>query len=178
MSNDAMPVGSPSGAGGASVLEQVRAAFDEEFRTEIEQDRLGFDPETSLVGGGTPDLQRRHGATLVMVTHDPVVAQHTQRIVSLYDPADLDALLYPDRRLFESWAHAACLIPVEDYAYFAPLIQARRQEPPRHWIERRLGDEPQAVLDAVLAEVRARVDAALEAARAAERPRLEDAPPR
>jgi uncharacterized protein YcaQ len=74
----------------------------------------------------------------------------------LYDRADLDALLYPDRSLFESWAHAACLIPIEDYEYFAPLIQARRQQPPQHWIERRLGDDPQAVLDAVLAEVQAR----------------------
>jgi hypothetical protein len=31
--------------------------------------------------------------------------------VGLYDSAELDALLYPDRRLFEQWAHAACLIP-------------------------------------------------------------------
>jgi uncharacterized protein YcaQ len=76
--------------------------------------------------------------------------------VGLYDPADLDALLYPDRSLFESWAHAACLIPIEDYPFFAPLIQARRQQPPEHWIERRLGDDPQGVLDAVLAEVRQR----------------------
>jgi uncharacterized protein len=35
--------------------------------------------------------------------------------VGRYDRADLDALLYPDRRLFEQWAHAACLIPVEHY---------------------------------------------------------------
>ena len=74
--------------------------------------------------------------------------------VGLYDPADLDALLYPDRCLFEQWAHAACLIPVEDYEYFAPVIWARRERPPQHWIERRLGDDPQGVLDAVLAEVR------------------------
>ena len=76
--------------------------------------------------------------------------------VGLYDRADLDALLHPDRRLFEGWAHAACLIPVEDYEYFAPLIRARREQPPQHWIERRLGDDPQAVLDAVLTEVRQR----------------------
>ena len=77
--------------------------------------------------------------------------------VGLYDPADLDALLYPDRRLFEQWAHAACLIPVEDYRYFAPIIQARRQRAlPPAWIERRLGDDPQGVLDWVLAEVRER----------------------
>jgi putative ABC transport system ATP-binding protein len=30
-------------------------------------------------------LNRYQGITVVMVTHDPVVAQHTQRIVSLYD---------------------------------------------------------------------------------------------
>jgi uncharacterized protein YcaQ len=77
--------------------------------------------------------------------------------VGLYDPADLDALLYPDRRLFEQWAHAACLIPVEDYPYFAPIIQGRRQRAlPPAWIERRLGDDPQGVLDWVLAEVRER----------------------
>jgi hypothetical protein len=76
--------------------------------------------------------------------------------VGLYDRADLDALLHPDRRLFEGWAHAACLIPVEDYEYFASLIRARREQPPQHWIERRLGDDPQAVLDAVLTEVRQR----------------------
>jgi uncharacterized protein YcaQ len=74
----------------------------------------------------------------------------------LYEPADLDALLYPDRSLFEQWAHAACLIPVEDYAYFAPVIQARRDGPPHGWIERRLGGDPEGVINAVLTEVRER----------------------
>ena len=46
--------------------------------------------------------------------------------VGLYDARDLDALLYPDRRLFEQWGHAACLIPAEHYRYFAPAMQARR----------------------------------------------------
>ena len=41
--------------------------------------------------------------------------------VGVYDWADLDALLYPDRRLFEQWAHAACLIPVEDLAQTVPV---------------------------------------------------------
>ena len=76
--------------------------------------------------------------------------------VGLYDPADLDALLYPDRRLFEGWAHAACLIPVEDYGCFVPTLLARRERPPHHWVERRLGDDPQGILDAVLKEVRER----------------------
>jgi uncharacterized protein YcaQ len=76
--------------------------------------------------------------------------------VGLYDRADLDALLYPDRCLFEQCAHAACLIPVRDHEYFLPGILARRERPPRHWIERRLGDDPQGTLDAILAEVRER----------------------
>jgi uncharacterized protein YcaQ len=73
--------------------------------------------------------------------------------VGLYDPADLDALLYPDRCLFEQWAHAACLIPVEDYGHFAPVILARRERPLHSWIQHRLGDDPQGTLDVVLAEV-------------------------
>ncbi len=76
--------------------------------------------------------------------------------VGAYEPDDLDALLYPDRSLFEQWAHAACLIPVEDYAHFAPAILARRRRPLQPWLVSRLGDQGDGVLDAVLAEVSAR----------------------
>jgi uncharacterized protein YcaQ len=75
--------------------------------------------------------------------------------VGLYDPADLDALLYPDRLLFEHWAHALCLIPVEDYAYFAPIILAQREQQ-GFWKQEYLGNNPQAVLDTVLAEINTR----------------------
>jgi uncharacterized protein YcaQ len=73
--------------------------------------------------------------------------------IGLYDPSDLDALLYPDRCLFEQWAHAACLIPIEHYRYFAPVIQARRG---RHhgWLAR-LGENPETVLAEVLNRVAA-----------------------
>jgi uncharacterized protein YcaQ len=74
--------------------------------------------------------------------------------MGLYDPDDLDALLHPERRLFEGWAHAACLIPVEDHEYFAPTLLARRERPPQAWVERRLGDDPHGLLDAVLQEIR------------------------
>ncbi len=76
--------------------------------------------------------------------------------VGLYDRADLDALLYPDRRLFEQWAHAACLIPIEDYEYFAPAILAHREHPLQPWLLRSLGEDAQQILDAVLADVRER----------------------
>lgn len=76
--------------------------------------------------------------------------------VGLYDPADLDALLYPERQLFEGWAHVACLIPVEHYQRLAPLIHARRQQDLPSWLFNSLGENPQEVLDAMLAEVRTR----------------------
>jgi uncharacterized protein YcaQ len=75
--------------------------------------------------------------------------------VGLYNRSDLDALSYPDRSLFESWAHAACLIPVEDYEYFAPVIAARQASPIHPYRLQRMGDDPQAVLDDVLAQIKA-----------------------
>lgn len=76
--------------------------------------------------------------------------------VGRYDPADLDALLYPERKLFEGWAHVACLIPIEQYARLAPVIHARRQQDASGWLHRHLGENAQEMLDAILAEVRER----------------------
>lgn len=76
--------------------------------------------------------------------------------VGLYNPDDLDALLFPNRCLFEQWAHAACLIPVEDYAFFSPAILARRERSIQPWVASRLGDDADEVLEAVLTEVRTR----------------------
>jgi hypothetical protein len=53
-------------------------------------------------------------------------------------------------------AHAACLIPVEQYPRLAPVIHARRQQDLPGWLYRGLGENPREGLDAVLAEVRAR----------------------
>jgi uncharacterized protein YcaQ len=75
--------------------------------------------------------------------------------VGLYDPADLDALLHPDRQLFEYWAHALCLIPAEDYIHFAPVILARREQT-GYWKQEHLGDDPQAVLDRIMTEIKTR----------------------
>ena len=76
--------------------------------------------------------------------------------LGLYDVAELDALLYPDRRLFEQWAHAACLIPTEDYSYFAPGILARRGKTWPWERPERFGGDPQGVMDMVLQEIRER----------------------
>jgi hypothetical protein len=52
-----------------------------------------------------------------------------------YDTALLDKLLYDDgntssdneRRLFEYWAHAACIIPLTVYPHFLPQMRQRRE---------------------------------------------------
>ncbi len=50
-----------------------------------------------------------------------------------YDPADFDALAAAeDRRLFEGWQHAACLIPLAEYRYQIPHQRHLREQPARH----------------------------------------------
>jgi uncharacterized protein YcaQ len=47
-----------------------------------------------------------------------------------YDPADFDALTSTaDRRLFEGWQHAACIIPLSEYRYQMPHQRCLRAEP-------------------------------------------------
>jgi hypothetical protein len=72
----------------------------------------------------------------------------------IYDREDLDALHYPDAKLFEQWAHAACLIPIEDYGRFEPVIMARRLRDFGGWEARRLGENPKETLTAVLNRIR------------------------
>ncbi len=45
-----------------------------------------------------------------------------------YDKKWLDELLYPDRKVFEYWAHAASLIPIEHYRYFTHTMKKHRQD--------------------------------------------------
>jgi uncharacterized protein YcaQ len=40
-----------------------------------------------------------------------------------YDPAQLDALLYPHRDTFEYWSHAASIVPMADYVYYRRRMQ-------------------------------------------------------
>jgi uncharacterized protein YcaQ len=39
-----------------------------------------------------------------------------------YDPGLLDALLYPQRAVFEYWSHAASIVPMAEYAYYRPKM--------------------------------------------------------
>jgi uncharacterized protein YcaQ len=60
-----------------------------------------------------------------------------------YDPADFDALASAaDRRLFEGWQHAACLIPLTEYRYQMPH-QRNLREHPTNWYNRWLNETVQ-----------------------------------
>ncbi|MBP8950466.1 MAG: winged helix DNA-binding domain-containing protein [Candidatus Promineofilum sp.] len=60
---------------------------------------------------------------------DPInVVARTQLLVPFsrlgpYDPADLEALLWADRALFEYWAHAASIVLADDYPLFRPHMR-------------------------------------------------------
>ncbi len=53
-----------------------------------------------------------------------------------YKPADFDALQSSaDRRLFEGWQHAACIIPLTEYCYQMPHQRGLREHP-SNWYQR------------------------------------------
>ena len=73
-------------------------------------------------------------ATIARITClqiDPInVVARTQLLVPFsrlgpYDPADLEALLWEDRALFEYWAHAASIVLADDFAIFQPQMRER-----------------------------------------------------
>ncbi len=64
----------------------------------------------------------------------------------------LDQLLSPDRKVFEYWAHAASIIPMENYRYFLPAMKRRQtelQSKARRWLK-----EKANLLETVLSEIK------------------------
>lgn len=92
-----------------------------------------FDPLPSL-----PTLEDTHALIerLGAVQLDTItVVKQSQYLVlwsrlGAYDPAFLDTLLYPQRRVFEYWSHAASIVPMSDYPYYrADMLRARDEHP-------------------------------------------------
>jgi uncharacterized protein YcaQ len=50
-----------------------------------------------------------------------------------YKPEYLNQLLSEDRAVFEQWAHAVAYMPIEDYRYYLPKIEASRKLPTAKW---------------------------------------------
>ena len=71
----------------------------------------------------------------------------------LYDPDELDSLL-TDGHVFEYWAHAACIIPIEHYPYFEAHIQHKRETETNFY--RGMGDNPPEIIEYVMGEIRQR----------------------
>ena len=54
-----------------------------------------------------------------------------------YKPEYLNQLLSEDRSVFEQWTHAVAYIPIEDYRYYVPKIEASRKVPTEKWQKER-----------------------------------------
>ena len=74
-----------------------------------------------------------------------------QTRVQDYQQAHLDALLGEDRRVFEYWSHAAAYLPMRDFRYSLPRMQAIAAGD-RHWHERPNDKLLNRVLDRIRAE--------------------------
>lgn len=70
----------------------------------------------------------------------------------LYKREELDNLLM-DGFLFETWAHAACQIPMAHYPYYHAYIQQKQLKETK-WHIKKLGDESEEIIDKVLETIR------------------------
>jgi uncharacterized protein YcaQ len=69
--------------------------------------------------------------------------------LGIYDQDLLDQLAYKEKGVFETWAHAACYVPVEDHRLFRQRMNASK--PPKHVTEI-IKDRP-GYMDSVLDQV-------------------------
>jgi len=63
-----------------------------------------------------------------------------------YDQDLLDQLVYKEKAVFETWAHAACFVPVEDHRLFRQRMAAKK--PRKHLVE--IMEERPGYLESVL----------------------------
>ena len=92
----------------------------------------------------TPDDLYHIVSKIVAVQIDTLQRVHRSHYFTLwsrvgrYDPAAFDRLAYGDRRLFEGWLHAACLIPTVEYRYLLASMRRDQEQPSertRRWLE-------------------------------------------
>ncbi len=71
-----------------------------------------------------------------------------------YEPRWLDELLYPDRQVFEYWAHAASILPIEHWPLFRDAMLRHARGEIGWWVEWR--GKHAEIIAGVLDEIRAR----------------------
>ena len=70
--------------------------------------------------------------TLQMIRRSQYIALWSR--LGDYQPELLDDLCYgDDRRLFEYWYHAACIIPIKEFPYRLPTMLMHRKKESRRW---------------------------------------------
>ncbi len=69
-----------------------------------------------------------------------------------YEKKHLDELAYKDKRLFETWAHAACFVPFKDYRYYLHAMNVRKDEMKARFVKRSGKDVE--LLDSVLDRIK------------------------
>lgn len=101
-------------------------------------------------------LVRRLGCVQIDTIH--VVARSPYFVLwsrlGAYDPRWLDELLCPDRAVFEYWAHAASIIPIEHWPLFRSRMLQHANGETRWWADFRRDNAE--VIDHVIKEIRAR----------------------
>ena len=110
----------------------------------------------------TPDDLYQIAEQIVAVQIDTLQMVHRSHYLTLwsrvgrFDPADFDRLIYTEgeRRLYEGWLHAACIIPLHEFRYHLPYMRHMRENP--YHRARKLMEKPegQAVFDEVLSQIR------------------------
>jgi uncharacterized protein len=109
--------------------------------------------------GPGPEAIMEVATDLASLQLDPlsVVARSHQLVLwsrlGRYDLADLDGLLWRDRRLFEYWAHAAAIVCTDDYPIHSLLM--RRYPSARHAQLRAWLADNQALRRSILRQLRA-----------------------
>jgi len=100
-------------------------------------------------------MVRRLGCIQIDTIH--VVARSAYLVLwsrlGAYDPRWLDELLYPDRQVFEYWAHAASIVPIEHWPLFRRRM-LRTLDGERGWAQWRADNA--AVIEHVRDEIRER----------------------
>lgn len=91
--------------------------------------------------------------TLAMVARSQYLIMWSR--LGQYDPADFDALIFdPDqRRCYEYWKKAACVIPLRDYRYSLPNMRQRRESPSKGWAKWMSEDNNLALAEQVKARI-------------------------
>ena len=70
-----------------------------------------------------------------------------------YNKSDFDALIYPEGKIVEVWAHCASLVPVEDFGPLAGAMPMRREEEISKRLAAALGNDPRRALDRIYEKI-------------------------